>query len=335
MKNVLLLTLIFFLSFSISCVNQDSSNFNNIDNTNDSSNIVIKDGVNLIGNYDVTEDTYTIFVESNYIYLGTTENIYIFDINNKTNPVLLSKFNDEYVMGINKKDNYLFLNTSNYFRVYDITDKGNPSLLNSLALKSFLWYGLEISGNYAYIATGANGIAIIDISNPSSPSKKAEIPVGNYSYDVDVIGNNILVADENAGFVIYDITNLKSPVELYNYNTVTSTKTKCRDIFIDGNYAYVSANYDGFFIFDISDIANPIKLGTYKTGWWIDNSVVNNNFAFTSYSNSGLIIVDITDKSNPVYHSKISGISPKKLFFKDNFLYVARYKGFSIYSVKL
>ena len=38
-----------------------------------------------------------------------------------------------------------------------------------------------VSGEYAYLAVGSSGLAVIDVSNPTNPgASEGEIPFGNY-----------------------------------------------------------------------------------------------------------------------------------------------------------
>ena len=77
--------------------------------------------------------------------------------------------------------------------------------------------GVEIVGNYAYVADGGGGLQIIDISNPAAPTL-----VGNYdtygnAEDVEIVGNYAYVAD--GGLLIIDISNRTTPTFVGNYDT--------------------------------------------------------------------------------------------------------------------
>ena len=75
-------------------------------------------------------------------------------------------------------------------------------------------YGIDISGNYAFIAEGNSGLRIYNISNPSNPFLIGQRILPSSAKDVKVVGNLAIVADEYAGLRIIDISNLQDPIEV-------------------------------------------------------------------------------------------------------------------------
>ncbi|MFN6173792.1 MAG: DUF4347 domain-containing protein, partial [Dolichospermum sp.] len=71
-------------------------------------------------------------------------------------------------------------------------------------------YGVQVVGNYAYVADGFSGLQIIDISNPTTPTLKGNYDT-DYATDVQVVGNYAYVADGYSGLQIIDISNPTTP----------------------------------------------------------------------------------------------------------------------------
>ncbi len=104
--------------------------------------------------------------------------------------------------------NYAYVGQGQDLLILDITNPSSPVLMSMIMTKRLVG-DIEISGNYACVANGDNGLSIIDISNPSSPTIKGYY-AGSARY-VSVSGNYAYVADLN-GLMIIDISNSSSPV---------------------------------------------------------------------------------------------------------------------------
>jgi hypothetical protein len=155
--------------------------------------------------------------------------------------------------------------------------------------------GVQIVGNYAYVADGLSGLQIIDITNPSNPILKGNYDTSGYAYRVQIVGNYAYVADDSSGLQIIDITNPSNPTLKGNYDT----SGNARGVQIVANYAYIADWTSGLQIIDITNPSNPTLKGNYDTS---DNSYgvqVVGNYAYVGEESSGLQIIDITNPSNP------------------------------------
>jgi hypothetical protein len=112
--------------------------------------------------------------------------------------------------------------------------------------------GLYVSGKYVYTVDTTNGLQIVDVSTPSSPTL-----VGSYSVTspttVTVAGKYAYVVSSVDGVIVFDISNPSNPTLVGNY----SGSVGANGIFISGKYAYVAANGSGLQIVDINGIETP------------------------------------------------------------------------------
>jgi len=69
-----------------------------------------------------------------------------------------------------------------------------------------------VAGQYAYLAAGDAGMAIVDISDPLHPQIVARVNDRGHVYDVDVIGNTAYLALGTEGILTVDVTNPRYPV---------------------------------------------------------------------------------------------------------------------------
>ncbi|MFM6097474.1 MAG: DUF4347 domain-containing protein [Dolichospermum sp.] len=155
--------------------------------------------------------------------------------------------------------------------------------------------GVQVVGNYAYVADGDSGLQIIDISNPAAPTLKGNYDTSGNVWGVQVVGNYAYVADWTSGLQIIDISNPTTPTLKGNYDT----SGYASGVQVVGNYAYVADGYSGLQIIDISNPAAPTLVGTYDTpGAAIDVQVVS-NYAYVADDWLGLQIIDISNPTTP------------------------------------
>ncbi|MBT4114393.1 hypothetical protein HOE41_02035, partial [Candidatus Woesearchaeota archaeon] len=137
-----------------------------------------------------------------------------------------------------------------------------------------------VSGDYAYVAAaggGSQGLAIINVSDPTSPTHVAQYtnatePLNTHSpYALDVYGDYVFLgaySDGFSGIVVIDVSDPENP------NAVASYKDEDGPDSIDGpmdvqvsgqgNYLYVASYLDACFtILDISDPATPTAVASY------------------------------------------------------------------------
>ena len=63
-------------------------------------------------------------------------------------------------------------------------------------------YGVFVSGNYAYVANGAEGLLIVNVSDPGNPSLAGSYNTPGSANGVFVSGDYVYVADENSLMIL-------------------------------------------------------------------------------------------------------------------------------------
>ncbi|MEI3650108.1 MAG: DUF4347 domain-containing protein [Dolichospermum lemmermannii FEM_B0920] len=87
-----------------------------------------------------------------------------------------------------------------------------PTLKGNYDTSGNAW-GVQVVGNYAYVADGFSGLQIIDISNPSTPTLKGNYDTSGFAFGVQVVGNYVYVADGSSGLQIIDVSD-QAPTNL-------------------------------------------------------------------------------------------------------------------------
>ena len=71
--------------------------------------------------------------------------------------------------------------------------------------------GLAVVGKYAYIAAGADGLRIVDVSDPQAPTAVGGCDTPGSAEDVSVCGPYAYVADGDAGLQVVDVSDPAHP----------------------------------------------------------------------------------------------------------------------------
>jgi hypothetical protein len=155
--------------------------------------------------------------------------------------------------------------------------------------------GVQVVGNYAYVADLWSGLKIIDISNPEAPTLKASYNTAAICHSVQVVGNYAYLTNCNSGLKIIDISNPEAPTLKGNYDT-----SQCATgVQVVGNYAYVADGDTGLQIIDISNPEAPTLKGNYYTSGYAYVVQVVGNYAYVADQGLGLQIIDISNPTTP------------------------------------
>jgi len=141
-----------------------------------------------------------------------------------------------------------YLATPGGLHVVDISDPTQPKVAGSLAGPA---RSVHVGGGRAYVAAGASGLRIIDVSSAAAPVELGRLTTAGSAEDVVVIGRHALVVDSatGGGIRVADVSDPASPSEVATY---TDLRGAWRVRVADG-YAFVLAN-GGLFTFDVRSI---------------------------------------------------------------------------------
>ncbi|MFG0243392.1 MAG: GC-type dockerin domain-anchored protein [Phycisphaerales bacterium JB054] len=266
--------------------------------------------------------------------------LHIVDVSEPTQPNSVGLFDPGDVVDATMVGTVAYVVHDESITVLDLTTPADPQPLGSLELPFAPEFDIDVHEGLAYIDGGR---AVIDVSNPASPSSVGVTPSvshhftiqGSLGFGVDrgaliiarvdsprnwtlgtydeerryfmdglaVSGSIAVIAEYNDGVELVDVSDPRNPVHLARVDTPDHT----HDVAIEGDYAYVVAhNFDGepeFVVLDISDPRDPTTVGSSTE---IKGSfvVVDGNIA-CAYDTS-LYIVDVSAPSKPVLLAKKS-----------------------------
>jgi hypothetical protein len=118
---------------------------------------------------------------------------------------------------------YLFVTDGDGLKVVDITDPSKPFVTpdNTIALKQAR--RLHLARTFAYVASGSEGLTIVDIKNPEAMKLVESYNEGlSDSHDVTVASTNAslfaYVADGSSGLKVVQLTSPDSQPKFYGFS---------------------------------------------------------------------------------------------------------------------
>ncbi|MGB0929326.1 MAG: choice-of-anchor B family protein, partial [Chitinophagales bacterium] len=177
---------------------------------------------------------------------------------------------------------------------------------------SDVWGYTDALGNEYALAGKRNGVVILDISPPTTPTELHFISGVNISWrDIKTYGDYAYVINEAAnggGLLIIDLTNVATSITTYTTNLGVGY-TDSHNIFIDENgIAYLfgastsGANSvgNGTLMIDVAaNPTNPTYLGIYNTNYVHDGFVRSDTLWSAEIYAGQLAVVDVSDKTSP------------------------------------
>lgn len=85
--------------------------------------------------------------------------------------------------------------------------------------------GIDVQGNYCYMADRHWGLQVLDISDPTNPVRVANLKFDKADdcFKVKVLDDRAVVLDRYDGVFAVDISDPANPVEIFNFDTITPT----------------------------------------------------------------------------------------------------------------
>ena len=228
---------------------------------------------------------------------------------------------------------------ANTLFVWDVSNPATPVLTSSVGMGgvgSVVDVKIRADGTLGVIAHEADGITLLDLSNPLRPQIITRF---NVQANNTWIEGDYVYAAGDEGLSIIDISNPADPRVVADFYAGIS---HANDVHVRDGLAFVSHGEAGLFILDVGNgIAggsptNPVEVGqvritvsglsfeitgnVYSAWYWPDAgyafvSEVGRGFEFTNAPWGGLHVVDVSDLSNPM---EVATFQVGSLLFPNN-----------------
>lgn len=175
----------------------------------------------------------TIFGFKNHLYIGSTNAVYIYNIDDPTNPQEVTMIqhllscdpvvaNDTVAFSTIRTTSSCRWNTwsVNELLILDVSNMSNVYTQRSYQL-DFSPFGLGLKDTTLFLCKGSEGIDLYDIRNLADPLNNQLVPFNQLdnvdAFDVIIHGDLLMVVGEN-GLIMYDITDLMNIQKLSEIN---------------------------------------------------------------------------------------------------------------------
>ena len=242
--------------------------------------------------------------EKAYI-ISNDGDLWIIDISDKFNPVLLSRnFISYHIKSVKVTGDYAYVVKDKSLAVIDISNSAAPAivgeygsiLINDLDIVDDRIYGttaaglavydingfniigsydnpntspyrwVKVDGDYAYVTDSA-GLSILNISDPNGIYNISACPLDYSPIGMQIGGDYVLTLSYGQLDVI-NVTDISTPgIVSTFYNNSVNDNVYNRNLYCDNMRAYVSCTsmIDGFIILDFTDPADLTPVGIFNS----------------------------------------------------------------------
>jgi serine/threonine protein kinase len=254
----------------------------------------------------------SVYISGSRAYLAgsTLGTLVVIDISNPAGLVDLGSVDIPEAAGsmfvaVQVRGNYAFVAAGNAgLVIIDISDPSQPVKVGGYQTS---WAdGLVIDGDTLYLSDWADGLHVLDISNPVNPSQSGfmEIKMSGQQFpgQRNMVAQNgkVLIANINQGLTIVDATSPSNPVLAGRFDT--PLPGAAFDVVVSAGTAIVIEDLLGMYVVDVSSPTQPQQLGfDISRGLRTPRGVVTiDSIVYLVDINDGFSIYDISMPSNPI-----------------------------------
>lgn len=271
--------------------------------------------------------------EGDLVFVGSGGGIYVIDVTNPQNPVILSEVRtrslvDQCTYDPATKRLYVCAYFSG-IEIWDLTNLSNPTRMSRFPTEPYPRSGISFIGDYLFFTTNYS-IWSLDVSDPYNPVVADELLIGNNLISQMYLkGNTAYIVMSSQGV---KLVNVSDPLDLQliiSYGFLSGN-----EIDIAGNYLYGINSSGALTILNITDSLHIVYAGGLNVGGYTYDIEVFNNKAYIAKvsTGGGLQIVDVTTPATPVSISLYPG-DFEFLAGMGDYVYLSRNSKFSILDV--
>jgi len=257
-----------------------------------------------LGIYDTQSYATSVAVAGNYAYIvsypesfGNMRGLHIVDVSDPTHLIRAS-----YIEGtgahrdIAVAGNIAYIANEWGLDTIDISDPFNPAVLGFIETWEGFDYppdvtiGVVVSGTLAYMASTADRLEIVDVSDPTNPSLIVTYGEGPPDcLDIAIVGSKVYLACGRE-FRVVDVSNPTNPAEM----GFCDTPTELYGVVVSENIAYVAGGNWGVAAVDVSDPHSPALVGSFNTQGLARQVDVVGDYVYVADGINGLVILETT-----------------------------------------
>lgn len=173
----------------------------------------------------------------------------------------------------------------------DLRSAAQPLLISKLSALQQV-ESIVVRGKLAFIANGAGGLAIVDLSQASALKLLGQLDTSSYAFDLALTpdGRTVFVADNSNGVVVIDVSQPSKPRQL----AVIPSSAASAGVALNGNgqTLYIADQADGIQIVDVRQPQAPVHKGHFNPAGHPQRLVVSKegHWLFSANNEGGLSV---------------------------------------------
>lgn len=224
----------------------------------------------------------------------------------------------------------LYVSTNQGMWVVDVSEPTAPSEVNRIWWRQQPPLRAVEEDGVAFLLERADlefsepptAVAIVDVTEPASPSEIDRLPTAGWTESLAVKGNRAILASREAGVHIVEVPQTGPPQLEGRLAELTPdvADERALGIAVQGDYAFVGACAAGMAVVDISNPTDPQLVATSD---WQPGSqscdgqvVIEGNLSFVVDPGHGVVVFDVANPSAPhapglidVFHNLVGGVA--------------------------
>jgi hypothetical protein len=151
--------------------------------------------------YPMPRTLYHLAIRNSYLY-GTDNDLFILDITDPANPTEVSSMTaPDTAMGVSVDGDYAYVANGDGLEIVDVSDMNNLIKVG-FSETYYVAYDVDVRGDYAYVADHYGGLAIMDITDRTNPTRYDRYGVSGSADHVTVDDAYIYVDSDLGGMLI-------------------------------------------------------------------------------------------------------------------------------------
>jgi len=263
------------------------------------SSIVQSSGVHLTSHFDTDGSSGDVVKIGNLLYIADYGNgIVVLDAADSSILDLVGQVkNIGAIKGLYYLAPYLYAvdYLGDTLRIFDLTNPQSPVQIGKVGVLTDP-SSVFVLGNYAYLACGANGMAIVDCRTPNAPNQIGIFDSPGQAYNVYVSDTIAYLVDGSRGLRILNVANPANPVEINSYDPNLGVT---QGIDKNDDYLYLADGSIGVRILHLTSPTDVESISVYNTPGVARNVRYLNNHLFVTDGTQGVRIINIASPQNP------------------------------------
>ena len=200
---------------------------------------------------------------------------------------------------ISSSRGYTVAGFNNTLVVFNSTKPESPAVAGLIELGTPI-NDVSYYGRYAFVATTASGLVVVDLATPSAPTRVGALALTGSALSVAVTGSTAYVGT-TTGLYVVDVSTPATPTLKGSVTGFAAIK-----VAVVGSYVYVACGSAGIKVVDATTPTAPTVAATVATAGAAAGVAVSGSALYAAIGASGLAIYGISTPTAPTLSATLS-----------------------------